>query len=77
MAVHYVGLAGVAAWFDNATAATVSKWLSRYAETHPCPEPDVEIDGRPGWLPERRAEWEAWRVSRPGQGTGGGPKPSR
>ncbi|WP_433367877.1 hypothetical protein [Streptosporangium sp. CA-115845] len=78
--VRYVGVAGVAAWFE-VSPGTVTKWLDRYAETHPYPKPDAEIgEGKlavKGWLPEREAEWRAWKAGRPGQGAGGGPKPKR
>lgn len=64
--IRYVGVSGVAAWF-GVSSQTVTKWLSRYAKSHPCPEPDAEIDGTKGWLPEREAEWRQWAESRPGQ----------
>jgi hypothetical protein len=71
MAREYRGLAGVGEWFD-VSAATVSKWLTRYAGTHPCPTPDVTIDGRPGWAPSRERAWRKWERERPGAGAGGG-----
>ena len=76
--VWYVGVAGVAAWLE-VSPPTVTKWLTRYAETHPTPAPDAEIgeegSGVKGWLPEREAEWRAWDEGRPGQGAAGRPKP--
>lgn len=50
------------------------KWRARYPpeSTHPFPEPDVEIDGAPGWAPHRVAEVERWRAGLPGRGAGGG-----
>lgn len=71
----YVGYAGVGAWF-GVPGSTVSKWVTRYAQTHPCPEPDAETDGRPGWLPSREQAWRKWHRERPGQGAGGG-RPKR
>jgi hypothetical protein len=70
---RYVGVKGVAAWF-GLPATTVSKWLLRYAETHPTPVPDAEIEGVKGWLPGREEEWRKWDAARPGQGRGGGPR---
>jgi hypothetical protein len=72
--VNYVGTAGVGAWF-GVSSRTVAKWLSRYAETHPCPEPDVLVGGAkpvPGWLPGRETEWREWEAARPTQGHGRG-----
>lgn len=73
--IRYVGVAGIAKWF-GVEPKTVTKWLNRYAYTHPCPPPDAEIgdgDGAiRGWLPDREAEWRAWHASRPGRGAGGG-----
>jgi hypothetical protein len=77
--IKYVGVAGVAAWFGN-EPETVSKWLSRYDDW---PTPDAEIspgrNGVPdcGWLPERKADWLAWKASLPGQGAPGLPKPRK
>lgn len=72
-AKHYMGLAEVAALF-NVTAATVSKWRARYADTdHPCPEPDAWIGEVPGWDDE--SDWKGWKAALPGQGSGGGPLP--
>ncbi|MBO2459845.1 hypothetical protein [Actinomadura violacea] len=74
--VTYVGIDEVGRWLGIARTAA-SHLKARYADTLPPPEPDVVISGpRPisGWLPERKAEWLAWKESRPGQGAGGGPK---
>lgn len=68
---EYVGYAGVGQWF-GVPGTTVSKWIGRYAETHPCPKPDATIDGRPGWLPGSESAWRTWEASRPGRGAGGG-----
>jgi hypothetical protein len=73
--VQYVDMADVGAWF-GVSGATVAKWRTRYADTHPCPAPDAMVGARtPGWLPEREEEWREWERTRPGQGVGGGPKP--
>ncbi|WP_280393079.1 hypothetical protein [Nocardia wallacei] len=54
--------------------ATVSKWRTRYADTdHPCPEPTLWIDDTPGWSDP--SAWQAWKLSLPGRGKGGGPLP--
>lgn len=77
---RYVGVGGVAQWLE-VEPGTVSKWLIRYAETHPCPSPDAEIvEGvkvTRGWLPEREAQWKEWAEARVGQGAAGRPKPRR
>lgn len=73
--IRYVGVAGIAKWF-GVEPKTVTKWLIRYAETHPWPKPDAQIgEGEGavrGWLPERETEWRAWKASLPGRGAGGG-----
>jgi len=63
------GQAEVARWC-GVNQATISEWITRYDST---PEPDVEIrTGRRvsrGWLPSRKAEWQAFaavRASAPG-----------
>lgn len=70
---HYLGVAGVAAWFGVAPA-TVTKWLARYDRW---PEPDAMIGSEKGWLSEREQEWRAWKAALPGQGAPGRPKPRR
>ncbi len=55
--------------------SAVANWIERYPpadETHPFPRPDILLDGRPGWKPERLAEIQAWRDGLPGSGSGGG-----
>ncbi len=69
--IHYLDYNGVGAWFD-VTGAQISRWRSRYKDTHPCPEPDAMTGRTPGWLPNREAEWRTWEDTRPGQGMGGG-----
>lgn len=73
MAQHYVGVLGIA----DAMAVTrhaVHKWRSRYSadSDHPFPAADVDIDGTPGWRPERLDEIVRWRDGLPGRGAGGG-----
>lgn len=60
------------------TRHAVYKWRSRHpagSET-PFPDPDVEIDGTPGWLPDRVGEVIRWREGLPGRGAGGGRPPA-
>jgi hypothetical protein len=71
MTTTYLDMAAIGEWF-GVSAAAVSQWRTRYADTHPCPEPDVLVGRTPGWSAERRPEWVAWHAARPGQGTGGG-----
>lgn len=78
--MRYVGVAGVASWLD-VSPPTVTKWLTRYADSHPCPPPDAEVvEGEKitrGWLPERESDWRAWDAGRVGQGAAGRPKPRK
>jgi hypothetical protein len=71
--IHYLGVAGIAAWFCVAPA-TVTKWLTRYDGW---PEPDAMIGTEKGWLSGREPEWRAWKAALPGQGAPGQPKPRR
>jgi transposase-like protein len=73
MAERYVGVLGVAEAM-GITRHAVHKWRSRHPDgsAHPFPPPDVEIDGIPGWRPNRLAEIMRWRDGLPGRGTGGG-----
>lgn len=73
MAEQYLGIASIAEAFSVSRHA-VHKWRSRYpaASQHPFPEPDVEIDGVPGWSPNRMEELMQWRDGLPGRGVGGG-----
>ncbi|WP_410633851.1 hypothetical protein [Amycolatopsis sp. cmx-4-83] len=68
---RYVDMVEIASWFDVGHRA-VANWRSRYAGSHPFPEPDVVIGRTPGWAPGRKAEIEQWAAARPGQGAGGG-----
>lgn len=69
-----VGTAGVAVWLSMTPEA-----LTKAMERHPgWPAEDASIwlaRTYRGWLPERRAEWETWKASLPGQGKGGGRPP--
>jgi hypothetical protein len=73
MTEHYLGGVGIAEALGVSRHA-VHKWRSRYPSdsTHPFPEPDVEIDGLPGWRPDRLDEIVQWRNGLPGRGAGGG-----
>lgn len=73
MAERYVGVLGIAEAMGVSRHA-VHKWRSRYPDdsAHPFPEPDVEVDGTPGWRPERLEEMAHWRDGLPGRGAGGG-----
>lgn len=70
---RYLGVVGVAEQL-GVTRHAVHKWRTRYpaGSTHPFPEPDVEIDGAPGWRATRVPEVVRWRESLPGRGAGGG-----
>lgn len=72
---RYVDMVEIADWF-GITHRAVANWRTRYADTHPFPEPDVIIGRTPGWSRERKSEIEAWAAGRPGQGAGGG-RPSK
>jgi hypothetical protein len=73
MTERYLGVLGVAEALGVSRHA-VHKWRSRYPSesAHPFPEPDVEIDGAPGWVADRLDEIVQWRESLPGRGAGGG-----
>jgi len=75
---RYLGIKQIGDLF-GVSAATVSKWRTRYAGTdHPCPEPTIWIGdpddgGIPGW--DDPTDWKAWKLALPGRGAGGGPLP--
>ncbi|WP_214405190.1 hypothetical protein [Pseudonocardia lacus] len=73
MAERYLGVVGIGEAL-GVTRHAVHKWRSRHpaGSDHPFPEPDVEIDGAPGWRPDRLEEVVQWRNGLPGRGTGGG-----
>lgn len=72
-AKQYLGLKQIGDLF-GVSAATVSKWRGRYAETdHPTPEPSAWIGDTPGWSDP--SDWRGWKATLPGQGAGGGPLP--
>jgi hypothetical protein len=73
MTEHYLGGVGIAEALGVSRHA-VHKWRSRYpgGSPHPFPEPDVEIDGVPGWRADRLEEIVRWRDGLPGRGAGGG-----
>jgi hypothetical protein len=79
MPERYLGVLGIAEAL-GVTRHAVHKWRSRYPvdSSHPFPEPDVEVDGSPGWCPDRLEEIVQWREGLPGRGAGGGrPSASR
>lgn len=77
-AQQYMSMKDVGKLF-GVSAATVSKWRGRYADTpYPTPEPaawigDPADGGVPGW--KDVGEWKAWKELLPGRGHGGGPLP--
>lgn len=73
MTRHYLGVVGVADAFGVSRHA-VHKWRERYpsGSRHPFPEPDVEVDGVPGWRSDRLPAIARWRDGLPGRGVGGG-----
>ncbi|WP_036407419.1 hypothetical protein [Microbispora rosea] len=73
MTERYLGVIGIGGALGVSRHA-VHKWRSRYpgGSERPFPEPDVEVDGTPGWRPDRLAEIIEWRNGLPGRGAGGG-----
>ncbi|MEO3868230.1 hypothetical protein ABGB18_05300 [Nonomuraea sp. B12E4] len=73
MPESYLGVLGIAEALGVSRHA-VHKWRTRYPDgsDHPFPEPDVEVDGAPGWRPDRLGDIVRWRDSLPGRGAGGG-----
>jgi hypothetical protein len=73
MTERYVGVLGLAEALGVSRHA-VHKWRSRHprGSPSPFPEPDVEVDGAPGWRPNRVEEIMHWRDGLPGRGAGGG-----
>jgi hypothetical protein len=73
MTVRYIGAGGIAEALGVGRHA-VHKWRARYpaGSSHPFPDPDVDIDGSPGWHPTRISEVTWWRDNLPGRGAGGG-----
>lgn len=73
MAERFLGVVGLADAL-GVTRHAVHKWRSRYpaGSDHPFPEPDIEIDGLPGWRPDRVEDVVRWRAGLPGRGAGGG-----
>lgn len=66
MIPEYRGASDVARWC-GVTRAAVGNWMARHDDW---PQPDVVVASEGteqvvrGWLPERRAEWEAWAAKR-------------
>ncbi|NUR85937.1 MAG: hypothetical protein HOY71_17805, partial [Nonomuraea sp.] len=66
MTERFLGVVGVAQVL-GVTRHAVHKWRARHpaGSSRPFPEPDVEVDGAPGWRAERVAEIAAWRDGLP------------
>ncbi|TDV40467.1 hypothetical protein [Actinophytocola oryzae] len=62
MTVRYIGPVELGKALGVSQFA-VPRWLARFpgGSGHPFPEPDIEIDGTPGWRPNRLAEVKEWR----------------
>lgn len=73
MAEQFLGVVGLADAL-GVTRHAVHKWRSRHpaGSDHAFPEPDIEIDGMPGWRPDRVEDVVRWRAGLPGRGAGGG-----
>ena len=73
MTRHYLGVLGIADALGVSRHA-VHKWRARHppGSGHPFPEPDVEVDGLPGWEADRVDDVRRWREGLPGRGAGGG-----
>lgn len=73
MTRQYLGVVGVAEALGIGRHA-VHKWRARYPadSSHPFPEPDVEVDGAPGWRSDRLRVIARWHETLPGRGAGGG-----
>ncbi len=73
MTERFLGVVGIGVALGVSRHA-VHKWRSRYPSdsSHPFPPPDVEVDGAPGWRPDRLEEIVQWRNGLPGRGAGGG-----
>jgi transposase-like protein len=73
MTERYLGVLGVAEALGVSRHA-VHKWRTRHpgGSEHAFPEPDVEVDGAPGWRAVRLDEIVRWREGLPGRGAGGG-----
>jgi hypothetical protein len=70
---HYLGVVGLAEAL-GVSRHVVHKWRGRHPAGSglPFPEPDVEVDGAPGWEECRVYDVRRWREGLPGQGAGGG-----
>ena len=77
MTERYLGVVGVAEAL-GVTRHAVHKWRARHpaGSSHQFPEPDVEVDGAPGWRADRLEEIVRWREGLPGRGAGGGRPPA-
>jgi hypothetical protein len=62
MAVQYIGPVQLGEALGVSQFA-VPRWLDRFpaGSDYPFPEPDIEVDGTPGWRPNRVVEVARWR----------------
>ena len=62
MTVQYIGPVQVGEALGVSRFA-VPRWQARFpaGSSHPFPPPDIEVDGTPGWRPNRIAEISRWR----------------
>lgn len=62
MTVQYVGPVALGEALGVSRFA-VPRWQARFpaGSHHPFPEPDIVVDGTPGWRPNRIAEVSRWR----------------
>ena len=77
MTVQYIGPVQLGEALGVSRFA-VPRWQARFpaGSSHPFPEPDIVVDGTPGWRPTRIAEVSDWR-NRLRASAGGRPKASR
>lgn len=71
MTVQYIGPVQLGEALGVSQFA-VPRWQARFpaGSNHPFPDPDVVVDGTPGWRPTRIAEVSRWRDGLRGTETG-------
>lgn len=71
MTVQYIGPVQLGEALGVSRFA-VPRWQARFPadSSHPFPAPDIEVDGTPGWRPNRVTEVSRWRDGL--RGTNGG-----
>lgn len=77
MTVQYIGPVQLGEALGVSRFA-VPRWQARFpaGSNHPFPEPDIVVDGTPGWRPARISEVSEWR-DRLRAGAGGRPRATR